>query len=47
MCIRDRVSRVKRFENAVIQNPVTVNKDMTLEEVHQIMMDQGLSLIHI
>lgn len=37
------VSRVKRFENAVIPNPVTVNKDMTLEEVHQIMMDQGYS----
>ena len=35
------VSRVKRFENAVIPNPVTVNKNMTLEEVHQIMMDQG------
>lgn len=33
----------KRFENAVIPNPVTVNKDMTLEEVHQIMMDQGYS----
>ena len=37
------VSRVKRFENAVIPNPVTVNKNMTLEEVHQIMMDQGYS----
>lgn len=37
------VSRVKRFENAVIPNPVTVSKDMTLEEVHHVMMDQGYS----
>lgn len=37
------VSRVKRFQNAVIPKPHTVSKDMSLEEVRAIMEDQGYS----
>lgn len=37
------VSRVKRFENAVIPKPFTVSKDMTLAQVHDIMSEHGFS----
>lgn len=37
------VSRVKRYENAVIPKPFTVSKDMTLEQVQQIMDQHGFS----
>lgn len=37
------VSRVKRFENAVIPNPVTVKKDMTITEVRYLAEDEGYS----
>lgn len=37
------VTKVKRSENAVIQHPVTVNKEMTLEEVRDISNDEGFS----
>lgn len=37
------VSRVKRFQNAVIPKPFTVSKDMTLAEVRTIMDDHGYS----
>lgn len=37
------VSRVKRFENAVIPNPFTVSKEMTLAQVQQIMDEHGFS----
>ncbi len=37
------VARVKRFENAVITNPITVSKGMKLSQVKQIMFEYGFS----
>ncbi len=37
------VARVKRFENAVITKPITVNKQMKLSEVKSIMLEHGFS----
>lgn len=37
------VAKVKRSENAVIQNPVTVSKEMSLEEVREISHVEGFS----
>jgi IMP dehydrogenase len=37
------VSRVKRSENAVIQKPLTVRKEQTIEEVRAIMDEHGFS----
>lgn len=37
------VAKVKRSENAVIQNPVTVSKEMSLEEVREIIERDGFS----
>ncbi len=37
------VARVKRYENAVITQPITVNKDMTLSDVRAIMALHGFS----
>ena len=37
------VSRVKRSENAVIQKPLTVRKEQTIDEVRSIMAEHGFS----
>ncbi|MEG0024911.1 MAG: IMP dehydrogenase [Akkermansia sp.] len=37
------VSRVKRFENAVIPNPFTATKDMTLAQIQVVMDEHGYS----
>lgn len=37
------VSRVKRSENAVIQKPLTVRKEQTIEEIRSIMAEHGFS----
>jgi len=37
------VSRVKRSENAVIQKPLTVRKEQTIEEIRAIMEEHGFS----
>ncbi len=37
------VSRVKRSENAVIQKPLTVRKEQSIDEVRQIMAEHGFS----
>ena len=37
------VSRVKRSENAVIQKPLTVRKDQTIDEIRAIMDEHGFS----
>lgn len=37
------VSRVKRFQNAIIPTPFTVKRDMTLAEVYRIMDENGCS----
>jgi len=37
------VARVKRFENAVITDPITVNKMMKLSQVKRIMQEYGFS----
>ena len=37
------VAKVKRSENTVIQNPVTVNENTTLAELHQVMEEHGVS----
>ena len=37
------VSRVKRSENAVIQKPLTVRKEQTIDEVRAIMAEHGFS----
>lgn len=37
------VAKVKRSENTVIQNPITVHEDATLAELHQIMNEHGVS----
>lgn len=37
------VARVKRFENAVINDPITVNKAMKLSQVKRIMQEYGFS----
>lgn len=37
------VAKVKRSENTVIQNPVTVTEETTLAELHQIMAEHGVS----
>lgn len=37
------VSRVKRFQNAIIPKPFTVTRDMTLGQVRDIMHDHGYS----
>ena len=37
------VSKVKRSQNAVIHNPLTVKKDQTVGEVRQVMAEQGFS----
>ena len=37
------VSRVKRYDNAVIPNPITVRKNMTLAEVKAVMDEHGYS----
>lgn len=37
------VSRVKRSENAVIHRPITVRKEQTVDDVRQIMEEQGFS----
>ncbi len=39
----DQVSRVKRYLNWVIENPVTVLRETSLEEVRRIMEYQGIS----
>jgi IMP dehydrogenase len=39
----DQVARVKRYLNWVIENPVTVRRETTLEEVRGIMEFQGIS----
>ncbi len=39
----DQVSRVKRYLNWIIENPVTVSPDITVEEVWSIMNRQGFS----
>ena len=37
------VSRVKRSENAVIQKPLTVRKEQTIDEIRSIMAEHGFS----
>ena len=37
------VTKVKRSQNAVIHNPLTVRKDQTVGEVRQVMEEQGFS----
>ena len=37
------VARVKRFENAVITRPITVNRQMKLSQVKSIMLEHGFS----
>ncbi|MCW1922824.1 IMP dehydrogenase [Luteolibacter arcticus] len=37
------VSRVKRSENAVIQKPLTVSKEQTIDEIRAIMAEHGFS----
>ncbi len=37
------VSRVKRSENAVIQKPLTVRKEQTIDEIREIMAEHGFS----
>ena len=37
------VAKVKRSENTVIQNPVTVGENTTLAELHQVMAEHGVS----
>ncbi len=37
------VAKVKRSENTVIHNPVTVSENTTLSELHQVMADHGVS----
>ncbi len=37
------VARVKRFENAVITDPITVTRDMKLSQVKSIMLEHGFS----
>jgi IMP dehydrogenase len=39
----DQVARVKRYLNWVIENPVTVRRETTLDEVRSIMEQQGIS----
>lgn len=37
------VTRVKRSENAIISNPLTVRKEQTISEIREIMWQQGFS----
>ena len=37
------VAKVKRSENTVIQNPVTVTEDTTLAQLHEVMAEHGVS----
>ncbi len=37
------VAKVKRFENAVITDPITVSRDMRLSQVKSIMLEHGFS----
>ncbi|MFP6872094.1 MAG: IMP dehydrogenase [Verrucomicrobiales bacterium] len=37
------VAKVKRSENTVIQNPVTVSEETTLAQLHQVMEEHGVS----
>ena len=37
------VAKVKRSENTVIQNPVTVSEDATLAQLHEVMAEHGVS----
>ncbi len=37
------VERVKRSENTVIRNPITVSAEMTLSELHDVMDERGVS----
>lgn len=39
----DMVARVKRSENAVIVNPLTVRRDQTIQQVREIMFEYGVS----
>ncbi len=37
------VAKVKRSENTVIQNPITVGEETTLSELHEVMEEHGVS----
>jgi len=39
----EQVARVKRSENTVIQNPLTVSPDARLGELHRLMAEKGVS----